>query len=272
VRERFDREPGSWQTSHEAPVRDIIAWEVARRKQLALEALRERFGGRPARILEVGCGAGDNLLEIARADPAWTAVGVDISPKMVEHCRQRFAADTRLRFEVLDVEERSLAERFDAILLLGVVGYFDSTAQTLSNVDAMLEPGGLLVFTFGRRPSLTRSLRRAYQRLGGWLRGAPPSSHFRCLTDREVRESLPEAIEVRRTHHLAFGSGVLGPASVAIGRILERVFEGRDPLRLALTGLIVADKTPGQELPSGGPRATSPPGAGAPREAPTTRR
>jgi S-adenosylmethionine-diacylgycerolhomoserine-N-methlytransferase len=39
------------------------------------------------RILEIGCGTGQNLIELARAFPAAEIVGLDLSPEMLERAR-----------------------------------------------------------------------------------------------------------------------------------------------------------------------------------------
>lgn len=57
------------------------------------------------RVLDVGCGAGDWLLELAAAYPAMTLIGVDVSAKMINYARAQAAAHQhgkRVEFQVMD--------------------------------------------------------------------------------------------------------------------------------------------------------------------------
>lgn len=58
------------------------------------------------RVLDVGCGTGDWLMEVARTYPSIShLVGVDVSSKMVQYARAQAAAqhvDSRVQFQVMD--------------------------------------------------------------------------------------------------------------------------------------------------------------------------
>jgi ubiquinone/menaquinone biosynthesis C-methylase UbiE len=53
----------------------------------------EAAGFRPKRLLDVGCGSGQLLLEVARRYPEARLAGVDLSPNMLGLARGKFKAD-----------------------------------------------------------------------------------------------------------------------------------------------------------------------------------
>jgi SAM-dependent methyltransferase len=111
---------------------------------LLLVRYREAFSGR---VLDVGCGAGRLLGYLASLSA--TAVGVDISPAMVDACRRRFpGADVR----VADLEDlpRFLEGPFDVVLMSdNVLDVFDDARRraVLADIRGLLADRGLLVFS-----------------------------------------------------------------------------------------------------------------------------
>src|SRR5262245_38195656 len=98
----------------------LIGWSHRRRFSRGL-ALARRFAG--GRVLDYGCGDGTflGLLQQEGATPA-LAVGVDIDPRIVADCQQRFAAFSNVRF--VDVAALDLADEvasYDAIFCMEVL-------------------------------------------------------------------------------------------------------------------------------------------------------
>jgi len=251
VVERFNKEALVWNQVHSGEITDIIQWEVKKRKEFAHDFIRQHFQGQPAAILEIGCGAGRNLEEILSESRLWKGTGVDNASAMVEHCRKQYAGNPQVSFEILDIDSAALDQKFDVILLLGVVGYLGSNSTAFQNIQRMLKPGGYVIFTFGKGYSVARSLRagagfgvRSLRRILNRMKGksgpAASGSFFRNYTFSNVKCAFPPEWRLISHINLVFGSGILKRTSVRISQLLERFFTRRDPLRLALTSIVIA--------------------------------
>jgi len=98
--------------------------------------------GAGARILDLGCGT----CSVANTLVERTSCSVHAVDYVAEFL-QNALDDPRLTTEVADVRTYRSDERFDAILLLGVITYLESPAERVAlyrNCAAMLSPGGTL--------------------------------------------------------------------------------------------------------------------------------
>ncbi len=103
-----------WDRAYEA----TPSWEIGRPQGVVIR-LAER-GLIAGSVLEVGCGTGENVLELARR--GLTLTGLDIAPAAIDRARAR-AAERGLRAEFLVFDARGLGQlgrRFDTILDVGL--------------------------------------------------------------------------------------------------------------------------------------------------------
>src|SRR5258705_5464107 len=96
-----------------------------------------------ARLLEVGCGMGTDLLQFARGGAFCT--GVDLTPRSIEISRQHLAVyGERGDFAISDGENLPFAdESFDVVYSNGVLHHTPDTAGAVGEVHRVLRPGGL---------------------------------------------------------------------------------------------------------------------------------
>ncbi len=129
---------------------------------------------RSARLLEIGCGMGTDLLQFARGGAR--CVGIDLTPRSVEITRHRFALyDARGAFMIADGEHLPFAaESFDVVYSNGVLHHTPDTAGAIREVHRVLRPGGTAKVMLYHRNSLNYWFEIILRRglLGGeFLRG-----------------------------------------------------------------------------------------------------
>jgi len=109
---------------------------------------------RGARLLEVGCGMGTDLLQFARGGARCT--GIDLTPRSVEITRHRFklyGADGN--FMLSDGEHLPFqSESFDVVYSNGVLHHTPGTAEAIREVHRVLRPGGVAKIMLYHRNSL----------------------------------------------------------------------------------------------------------------------
>ncbi|HWF73964.1 MAG TPA: class I SAM-dependent methyltransferase [Solirubrobacteraceae bacterium] len=111
---------------------------------LLLERYRDALSGR---VLEVGCGAGRVLGYLVEL--GGEVHGIDISPAMVAHCQAAYP-QAAVRVGDLAAISASTEGKFDAVLGVdSVLDVFDDgeRRRVLSDLRALLAPGGLLIFS-----------------------------------------------------------------------------------------------------------------------------
>lgn len=112
----------------------------------------EKFRG--ARLLEVGCGMGTDLLQFARGGAICT--GIDLTPRSIEITRHRFklyGADGD--FMLSDGEHLPFrSESFDVVYSNGVLHHTPDTAGSIREVHRVLRPGGTAKVMLYHRNSL----------------------------------------------------------------------------------------------------------------------
>jgi SAM-dependent methyltransferase len=115
-------------------------------------------GYRGKQVLEVGCGAGTDLVRFARGGAVVT--GVDIAPSAIALARQNFAQQG-LPADLREADGERLpfaAESFDLVYAHGVVQYTPDPAALVAECHRVLRPGGEAVLQVYNRISWLNAL------------------------------------------------------------------------------------------------------------------
>ncbi|MFN8515682.1 MAG: methyltransferase domain-containing protein [Thermomicrobiales bacterium] len=124
----------------------LMALEDMRRYKRESYAL---VGARPgARLLDLGCGAGDDARAIARlVAPGGQVIGLDSSARMIDAARERAARDSLpIEFVVGDLYQLAYPDAsFDGVRADRVFQHLPDRPKALAEAIRVLRPGGTVV-------------------------------------------------------------------------------------------------------------------------------
>ena len=110
------------------------------------------------RVLDVGCGAGTDLVRFARGGAAVT--GVDVSASAIALARENFAQQG-LHADLREANGEHLPfdnDTFDLVYAHGVIQYTPDAAAVVSECGRVLKPGGQAIFQVYNRISWLNAL------------------------------------------------------------------------------------------------------------------
>ncbi|HKU56229.1 MAG TPA: class I SAM-dependent methyltransferase [Gaiellaceae bacterium] len=182
------------------------------------------------RVLDVASGTAAVAIELARAVPTRTVVGVDQSPEMLAAGRERVAhADLGDRIELREsrAEELPFGEaEFEALTFTYLLRYVDDVPATLRELARVVRPGGTVaMLEFGRPRGAWRPLWELYVRVGlpaagalvspGWgdvgrFLGPSILDFWRQWPEPRLLDAWREAgLEDVRVRRLSVGGGIV---------------------------------------------------------------
>lgn len=147
-----------------------------------------------ARILEVGCASGHNILPLAQAFPNATFTGVDFSTPAIELARAAASAAGLTNITFIQADLRTFdpgPQRFDYIIAHGVYSWVERDTQTalLNLCHHALSENGVACISYNVLPGW--SLRQPLALLAGALAGHPSAA----TTSFQPLHGLPELLD-----------------------------------------------------------------------------
>lgn len=132
----YNRSSGSRAAYAEA----VAANPASRERAAWIEQAARHYGSQKTpRVLEIGAGAGWNLV---RLPSAWRRVGYDVDEDYLEIGRESFGLD--LRYGFVDEARSEIAEA-DVVILSHVLEHFSSPGSVLEQIRRDLRPAALLL-------------------------------------------------------------------------------------------------------------------------------
>ncbi|WP_028045230.1 class I SAM-dependent methyltransferase [Cellulomonas sp. URHE0023] len=102
-------------------------------------------------VLDVGCGYGTTTLAAAEVARPGTAVGIDVSPTMLDLARARAVGVPNVTFVEADAQDHRFApSSFDVALSRFGLMFFTDPVAALANLRRATRPGGRLAFVAWR--------------------------------------------------------------------------------------------------------------------------
>lgn len=121
--------------------------------QKAADLIAQRVGARRGRVLDIGCGYGFFLHEMAQR--GWQTEGIEISATGRKHARDQF--NLKVRGKPLEKLQWP-AGSFDAVTLFYVIEHLVDPHTTLERIRHWLKPGGLLLLRWPHTTPVVRLL------------------------------------------------------------------------------------------------------------------
>ena len=182
----------------------VPPWDIGRAQP---EVVRiADAGGFEGAVIDVGCGTGENALELSARGLA--VIGVDASPRAIEKARMKAVErGSSAEFLIADVLELdTLDRRFRTALDCGVFHVFDDRERPIyvASLASVLEPGGVLhLLCFSDRQ--------------------PGDTGPRRVTQQELRDAFVDGWEVREIVPTTFVATLPGGGAEAWRATIARL-------------------------------------------------
>jgi SAM-dependent methyltransferase len=173
-------------------VEAVAALAVVDASERERSEVAERLPAGPARILDVGCGAGGLALARARR-PAWRLTGVERDPLRAARAGTRY--DRVVEGEAAEVLTRLEAsgERFDAFVFADVLEHLEDPVGALASARRLADPGARLVAVVPNVGHLSIVRDLLLGRHDPVPAGLCDAGHLRWFTRASLAENLEEA-------------------------------------------------------------------------------
>ncbi len=122
----------------------LRAWHVHRELRRFFEGKK---GMGQVAVLDAGSGFGQYVYYIARKNPTWSVLGIDVKEEEVKACNE-FFSKTKLknvRFEKGYLEQLTEVEKFDLVLSVDVMEHVEADEQVFANFFEAMKPGAILL-------------------------------------------------------------------------------------------------------------------------------
>lgn len=107
------------------------------------------------KILDIGCGRGENCFDIKRRCPKAKVYGIDIEEKNIKRAKKEFG--NKCEFLVAKGEKLPFRDSsFDFIYVIEVLEHVDNLEVTVSEIKRLLKKGGEAIITFPNKKSEER--------------------------------------------------------------------------------------------------------------------
>ena len=110
----------------------------------------------PQSILEIGCGTGFITKGLLEKFPKSFFHITDISPKMVDFCKDKFPfSSAKVKFEVKDGENFLPSSKYDLIVSGLTMQWFEDFEKSFHQLKNCLNPDGIFIFSFLEKNSFS---------------------------------------------------------------------------------------------------------------------
>ncbi len=174
--------------------------------------------------VDLGCGAGQLVMELALMAPGLHVTGIDLSEKLLEGARQsarRAGLQDRVDFRVGNVEQLPFADQsLDSVISTGSLHHWSNPVAVLNEVDRVLKPGGAY-FIFDLRRDMALPFYLLMWFATQFI--APPVLHRinEPMNSRNAAYTVQELVELAQQSSLGGGQVTAGPVWIVLAGLKQ---------------------------------------------------
>ncbi|MGX9290766.1 class I SAM-dependent methyltransferase [Bacillus sp. A015] len=119
--------------------------------ELSVDVLETELKGAASRILTVGAGGGEEIINMLQRKEDWQITGVDPSPSMLDRAKRRVAQlhmEERVTWHETALDKVSAETVYDAAVNMLVIHFVKDRLPFLQEIARRLQPGAPLVMAF----------------------------------------------------------------------------------------------------------------------------
>ncbi|MEC0983730.1 class I SAM-dependent methyltransferase [Bacillus safensis] len=119
--------------------------------ELSVDVLETEIKGAASRILTVGAGGGEEIINMLQRKEDWLITGVDPSASMLDMAKQRVSKlhmETRVTWYETALNKVSAEAVYDAAVSLLVIHFVENRLPFLQEIAQRLQPGAPFVLAF----------------------------------------------------------------------------------------------------------------------------
>ena len=207
ARTRFDR----WASSYDRSwLSELVFRPSLRACREEIVRWQQQRGGRPYRLLDVGCGTGNLLMALADDVQAEQLIGLDYSREMVRLVEEKVAGsphESRLSVAQGDAEHLPFEDgSLDVITCCNSFHHYPHQSAVMRGFHRVLRPGGMLVLIDGFRDNvigwvvfdMAVALVERHVHHAAWseIRQMSDDAGFRDLQQRKLNVLAPLLVNV----------------------------------------------------------------------------
>lgn len=110
---------------------------------LNLKALYGSFIPSESKVWEIGCGTGDILASLGSS----AGYGTDISQKMINIARKKYAGNSNLKFEAADITKMTDIQDYDYILMADVLEHVEGLDGFFTGLNRITKPNAKIIIS-----------------------------------------------------------------------------------------------------------------------------
>jgi ubiquinone/menaquinone biosynthesis C-methylase UbiE len=169
--------------------------------------------------VDLGCGAGQLVMEMARKAPGLHMTGIDLSEKMLADARQsaqRVGLEDRVDFRLGNVEEIPFPDQsLDLVISTASLHHWTDPVKVLNEIDRVLKPGGAY-YVFDLRRDMALPF---YLLIWFATQFIVPAALHRVnepMGSRNASYTVQELVDLTRQSRLSGGQVTTGPIWIVL--------------------------------------------------------